>query len=304
MLDRPSQEPRRSTALLKTVLSTVGVVLFVILTAIVWRQSRFLLRPDTTSATVDLGSSTIYERRISNSPIPNVIHIITVDVDPSTTSIFVTPPDSGINRHFKARTTSEAVEEFDLLFAVNGSPFEPFHSKHALDFYPRSGDPVDAQGHCAANGSYYSQTYDELPVLAWENNQATVTFQPTASADWAISGKHMLISNGQIQIAPVKSTDGERHPRTAVGFNQANERWWFVVIDGRQEDYSLGLTVKELAVLMLELGAWEAINLDGGGSSAMAVKIAGKPTLMNAPFHTRIPVRERPVANHLGIKIE
>jgi exopolysaccharide biosynthesis protein len=57
-------------------------------------------------------------------------------------------------------------------------------------------------------------------------------------------------------------------PRTAVGVIDENHLV-FVVVDGRQSGYSAGVTLTELADIMLDLGATTAYNLDGGGSSTM-----------------------------------
>ena len=54
-------------------------------------------------------------------------------------------------------------------------------------------------------------------------------------------------------------------------------RLLFVTVDGRQKPYSDGMTLRELASLMLALGARDALNLDGGGSSCMLVN--GKETI-------------------------
>jgi hypothetical protein len=64
-----------------------------------------------------------------------------------------------------------------------------------------------------------------------------------------------------------------------------------VTVDGRQKTLSRGATLAELAALLLRLGARDAVNLDGGGSTALAVRDA----LVNAPSEGK----ERPVANAL-----
>ena len=62
----------------------------------------------------------------------------------------------------------------------------------------------------------------------------------------------------------------ELHPRTAVGFNADSTRLYFVVVDGRQE-ISVGATLKDMMGIFIALGAVNAMNLDGGGSSCMVV---------------------------------
>jgi len=62
---------------------------------------------------------------------------------------------------------------------------------------------------------------------------------------------------------------GPIDPRTAVGIESDDKHMWMVVVDGRQKGYSEGVTLEELAKIMLELGCRDAVNLDGGGSSIM-----------------------------------
>ena len=67
-------------------------------------------------------------------------------------------------------------------------------------------------------------------------------------------------------------------PRTALGYNA--DKLFLVVADGRQPKYSTGLTLYELASILIELGATEAINLDGGSSSTFVVdgEVVNKPS--------------------------
>jgi hypothetical protein len=58
-------------------------------------------------------------------------------------------------------------------------------------------------------------------------------------------------------------------PRTAIGFNQAKNKIYWVVVDGREEGVSEGMTLTEMGAVMLYLGCYQALNFDGGGSSTM-----------------------------------
>jgi hypothetical protein len=53
--------------------------------------------------------------------------------------------------------------------------------------------------------------------------------------------------------------------------------------------------------MLRDLGAVDAINLDGGGSATLVVADHGRPRVLNSPIHTGVPGRERPSANHLGV---
>jgi exopolysaccharide biosynthesis protein len=124
---------------------------------------------------------------------------------------------------------------------------------------------------------------------------------PQAPApDWAnaaISGWPALV----VDCRPLgaKSLPGSdaftrtAHPRTAVGLSRDRKTMYFVVADGRRTGVP-GLTLAQLAKFMAdELDACSAMNLDGGGSSAMWVgnRVVNRPA----------DGVERPVGNHLGV---
>ncbi len=93
-----------------------------------------------------------------------------------------------------------------------------------------------------------------------------------AGAVDALGGNPRLVVDGAVADREVDGS-GEffgRHSRTAVGAT-ADGRLLLVVVDGRQPGYSRGMTLRELAELLQRLGAHDAINLDGGGSSEMVV---------------------------------
>ena len=85
-----------------------------------------------------------------------------------------------------------------------------------------------------------------------------------------------------------------RHPRTAMGLTEDRETLLLVVVDGRDSPTSVGMYGAELAELMFALGAWEAFNLNGGGSSAMWLS---GPGYINMPSDGSA----RAVANHWGV---
>jgi exopolysaccharide biosynthesis protein len=90
-----------------------------------------------------------------------------------------------------------------------------------------------------------------------------------------------------------------RHPRTAVGMSRDGRRLWLVTVDGRQPDHSAGMSLLELGTLMRNLGAVQAINLDGGGSTAMVVRNrAGELVVVNKPSDAQ---GERAVGNALAV---
>ncbi len=146
-------------------------------------------------------------------------------------------------------------------------------------------------------------------LVSGANGKLTVTLSPPEwnQVQHAIGGRLRLLRNGKInQILVDKHNKEKKHvpgkrsqelnlshePRTALGYNE--EKLFLVVADGRQPKYSTGLTLYELSSILIELGATEAINLDGGSSSTFVVnnEVINKPSgnrereVLNAVFIT------------------
>ncbi|QDR82092.1 phosphodiester glycosidase family protein [Sporomusa termitida] len=128
-----------------------------------------------------------------------------------------------------------------------------------------------------------------------------VRLQQTLGPEWdktrhALGAGPMLVKNNSVFLTTKieefgSDVAGGRAPRTALGL-KADGKILVVVVDGRQE-LSTGMTLLELALFMQELGAQEAMNLDGGGSSEMVLN--GK--IINRPSDRR----ERRVGDALAI---
>ncbi len=87
-----------------------------------------------------------------------------------------------------------------------------------------------------------------------------------------------------------------RHPRTAVGISRDSKTLYLVTVDGRRESDS-GMSLVEMGNAMLQIGAYDAMNFDGGGSTTMV--IAGK--VINRPSD---PTGERPVGSALLVVVD
>lgn len=98
------------------------------------------------------------------------------------------------------------------------------------------------------------------------------------------NGVPQLIKNGKIDITweqenASKSFAETRHPRTAVA-KLKDGKFLMMTVDGRQPGVSVGMTLQELAEYLLSLGAVDAMNLDGGGSTTMYLdgKVVNTPS--------------------------
>ena len=95
-----------------------------------------------------------------------------------------------------------------------------------------------------------------------------------------LGGGSLLLSGGEIPDAFSLPIPGN-HPRTALGVDASGERFWMVTVDGRSAS-AAGMSEGELAEYLLNLGAHDAINLDGGGSTEMLVRRLGENALSKA----------------------
>ena len=141
-----------------------------------------------------------------------------------------------------------------------------------------------------------------IAVAARDSARLRIAIRPFHPRQ-AIGGNGVLLRDGQVP-ASLDSVGNEgfrgRHPSTAVGFDRAGRRLLLVTVDGRQPGYSAGMTLRELAELMRALGADEALNLDGGGSTTFVVpdlQTADGVTIANRPSDKT----ERKVANGLAV---
>ncbi len=122
---------------------------------------------------------------------------------------------------------------------------------------------------------------------------ATVSWGLIGRPEVAISGERVLLRDGRRLV----HNDSELHPRTAVGIDRDKGRILLLVVDGRSS-ISRGYTLVEEARLMRRLGAEDALNLDGGGSSTMVAARNGRRKVRNSPSDGA----QRYVADAIGVK--
>jgi hypothetical protein len=146
--------------------------------------------------------------------------------------------------------------------------------------------------------------------------EALLRVEAASDVRESVGGTPILVRGGKRWFADAaRSFVRGRHPRTIVGWNSAGEIF-LVAIDGRQRGYSEGMTLAEAADFMIRLGATDAINLDGGGSTTFvergavanrpsdrAVRRGGSTAIVHVPSRgdTVVGNVERPVANALAI---
>jgi hypothetical protein len=284
--------------------SLIAAVTSFLITPLLVYGALLLMRPPRTDLPQQrLFQGIVYQRVARSKPRPIVLHIATIDLTAPGIKLLVTPGKATISgMDSKAKTTGDFLKEFQLQLAVNANFFLPFHERGPWDYYPHKGDPVNVLGLAMSNGKLYSgaaKIWSVLCISAKNQVQIRSVTCPRGTIG-AVAGNRILIDRGL--PAPLDPNVKDRPlPCTAVATNEQGNKLWIVAVDGRQPYYSEGVTLGELREILLQLGVYTALNLDGGGSTTLVAAIDSKPKVLNSPIHTRIPTRQRPVANHLGI---
>ncbi len=163
-------------------------------------------------------------------------------------------------------------------------------------------------GLAAGDGKAWTDTADDKSdanLVFSKGSPAKPTLHPAAellkfdakTMFGVVSGHPMLVEAGKTTTAatnPKSSFCQTRHPRTMVGLDKTGTVLILAVVDGRQPSLSVGMRCDEEATLMKGLGAWTALNFDGGGSSTIYVSGQG---VVNSPSDGV----ERTVGNHLAV---
>ncbi|TAE38505.1 MAG: phosphodiester glycosidase family protein [Runella slithyformis] len=128
----------------------------------------------------------------------------------------------------------------------------------------------------ASNTTYVYPQPSPNTTVAAPQPQPTALFPANANvwgADYAIGGSPVLIKNGTIQITDTEElisvNNTTRRARTAIGYMLNNVAVMLVVEEGTSQ--SVGVTLQQLATMMKDIGMFEALNLDGGGSTTLLI---------------------------------
>jgi len=215
----------------------------------------------------------------------------------------------------KMEATSVIARKYGYQIAINASFFatpnaREFAGRKVLYFEGNCGYPEG--WHFSAGKLVASPLKENLRATMIVHRDGRVTLHDRvmelpADTKFAVSGNAMVLENGQ---PTASATDVVRHPRSAAGLSADGRTLFLLVVDGRQDGHSRGVTLAELAILFKTLGATSAINLDGGGSSSMVVRdpATGVHVIANQPSDqslSNLPLRvERPVIDVVGVVVE
>jgi len=221
------------------------------------------------------------------------LRALRVNLDEPTLSVVIGPsgPGDGTTRSIK---TSTFVRDSGCAAGVNTLPFEPASAVE--------GEARRIAGISVADGYRIAPPDPRYAALIFRaDGSATVRQQADLAADdplrHAVGGFFIVLQQGHPQ-----GNDVYRNPRTAAGVAADGRTLYLLVVDGRRRA-SVGATARETGLILARLGAVDGLILDGGGSSAMALRGAdGIVRLVNVPVHSRLSGGERAVAGCLGLR--
>jgi len=202
-------------------------------------------------------------------------------------------------------TTSSFLRVYGVQVAVNAN----FYVQCCLY---TDGVPIDITGLSISNGRVVSpqeSAIDSSNVMFTTNKQVIMiaTNWPTTMTNGiytAVSGHYPLVTNGVnigYSYLGLPDTVHQVQPRTAVGVSQDGRYLYLITIDGRQAA-SDGALDGETGDWLLRFGSYNAINLDGGGSTTMVMADChGNPIELNIPSDVLARGTERVLGNHLGV---
>ena len=282
-------------------LCVAGLITIIIGIVYIW-----VARPARTPLTQELYGGVTYTRQILDEPRHLILHIVEIDRTDPDVDFLVTPGDPESGKDYFARKTTAFLEEQNLQLAINGDFFDPFYAFTPINYYPRVGDPVDAKAIAISNGEVASTAEHDKPLFCVLPDEVRFEREACpAGTVQAMGGSPLFLVDGVYngELIARRHYFRDPEPRAIIAGDASGDTIWFILIDGRQRGYSEGIGLQELTPILQEMGVVNALNLDGGGSVTLAIEnpATGETEILNSPVHTRIPLRERPIANHIGI---
>lgn len=181
-----------------------------------------------------------------------------------------------------ARTPKEAGGRgLDMIVAANSAPWSPW----TTPFTHKYGDP---SGLNISDGIVISDHHLKAGAIfvVWKNGTIDIVSAiPEARYPEVLlahSGFDILLKNGKEVFG---KRGGDLHPRIAYGLSADRHYLYLITVDGRQPERSLGASYADLAALMRDAGAVDAINMDGGGSTTLIYwdEEEDEPVICNYP---------------------
>jgi hypothetical protein len=206
---------------------------------------------------------------------------VRVDLRDPDIEFFSTPSNGDLPMETTSETTSEFLAHYGLQVAINANFFSPCCTPGEKDL---SGLAISRGEVVSPQVPYNSGS--KVLLLTRDNRASIVSTERPISTEgvWtAVGGSDIVLLNGAKPAMVPREFILTAHPRTAVGISKDGRYVIMLTVDGRQPGYSMGATLSELADWLRRFGAYQGLNLDGGGSTAMVNAGIDGPVVLNHP---------------------
>lgn len=214
-----------------------------------------------------------------------------IDLEAKGVRFLVSPGNGDPNGDAPGDPNNETTRETTLAFA------ERRHVQLAINatFFDVGVADTDNKGLVVSNGERVSPFQRSFPAINLsQQNEATIvrgrpnTYRvgrPQAGVKLynAFSGSDQIVTDGKATTDDSEFSTA-LHPRTAIGYT-GDKKLVLLTVDGRQPGISEGVSLAELAAMMLKFDCTDALNLDGGGSTTMVIADP-TPRVLNTPSST------------------
>lgn len=254
----------------------------------------------------------------SNSPtfsLPRelVVNLIEIDLTAPGVMFRMQPGNGGLPGEVTRSTTRNFVNSINAQIGINGdfydtaAPYPPQGGLNFTDVTHAGASDGDVYSANAGTESIFNINALNQARILRGNGPGTTTTQEGIALYNAIGGNQRILTAGAI-TAPNDTYTNTLNPHTAIAVSQDRSKVFLMTVDGRQGNYSGGMRTTEMASMFLQYGGWDAINIDGGGSTTMVFDDSNdglaNARVINSPSDNATPqVRgtERLVANNLAI---
>jgi hypothetical protein len=219
-----------------------------------------------------------------------VIRVAEIDLKNKDISFLVTPGNGDPNGDEPGDPNGETTRQTTLQFLIDQNAQLAINAT----FFGMDKIGTDNVGLVVSRGEHVSPFRGDWPAINIDKkNRATIvrgeddTFNITKPKNKvelynAVAGSDQIVTDGKsLDDQPDREFFTTAHPRTAIGITK-DHKLLLVTVDGRQPGFAEGIPLDELAQLMIELGAVQALNLDGGGSTTLAIADPD-PRVLNFP---------------------
>jgi hypothetical protein len=232
------------------------------------------------------------------------VRALRVDLLDPDVRLFTTPrlTNAPAGTDTAGQNTSVFLKSYGVQVAINANFYDPCCTTPV-------GTPMNVIGLAINDGvvvSYQESITDSSQILFTKAKVGKIVSnnyppQGTNGIWTAVAGHYVVLANG-VNLGFSTPEANTVNPRTAMGLTQDKRYLILMTIDGRQTGWSDGAVDSDTALWLIRFGAYDGLNVDGGGSATMIkADCDGSPIQLNIPIDAGIPGHERVIGNNFGV---